>query len=127
MSHVAFDPNSQVSKALHAPSVRPSPSADRGTPSPFDSLIDDSLPPPEAPSASARDDNSPRTDRNDRNQAQSADRPDRPAKSDDRSSDNRSKSADAASDVPAKTDRKTDPAKETKRRQRFKGREKQRR
>ena len=105
MSHVAFEPNTQVSKALHAPSVRPSPSADRGTPSPFDSLIDDSLPPP-APEqrASARDDNSPRTDRNDRDQAKSADRPDRQARSDDRASDSSSKTADAASDAPAKTD-----------------------
>ncbi len=113
MSYIAFDSNTQASKALNAPSVRPSPSADRGTPSPFDSMIDNSQPPAEAPSASARDDNPPRADRNDRNQAQSADRPDRPAKSDGSSSDNRANSADAASGAPAKTGtEKTDTTKE---------------
>jgi flagellar hook-length control protein FliK len=108
--HVASDLNAQSVRLSFAPSARPSFSSDRAAPpTPFDSLIDDSLPPPAPePRASARDDNSPRTDRNDPNQAQASDRPDRPARSDDRSTD--------ASDAPTKTDPKAsaDPAQPTK-------------
>lgn len=95
MSHVAFETNAQASNTLRTASTRSSQSADRGTSSSFDSLIDDSL--PETPRAS--DDNAPRADRPDRQPSKSADRPDRGSRSDDRS-----RSADTESDAPAKVD-----------------------
>jgi len=96
--HVASESNTQVQKSYRAQNERPSFSADRAASTPFESLIDDSLPPPAKPNARPADDR-PRAERSERNQTKSADRPDRPSRSNDRS-----KSTDAASNAPADGD-----------------------
>lgn len=98
MPHVASESNTQVQKSYRAQNERPSFSADRAASTPFESLIDDSLPPPAKPNARPADDR-PRAERSERNQTKSADRPDRPSRSNDQS-----KSTDAASKAPADGD-----------------------
>jgi chemotaxis protein MotD len=107
--HVAFESNIQAFKAPPAPSVRPSDPDGSGTPSPFDSLIDDSLPPPTDSRARASDDTPPAS-RADSAQTQPVDRPDRSQKTDDPP-----KSADATQNAPAKDNSaKTEDAKAPK-------------
>ncbi|HZL31577.1 MAG TPA: flagellar hook-length control protein FliK [Pseudolabrys sp.] len=98
MPHVASDSSAQALKPLLAPSARPSFSPDRAASStPFDSLVDDSLPPP-APESRARPADDTPPPRADRDPPKSADRPDPPAKSAD-ASQSENPAQDAAKDA----------------------------